>query len=67
MQISDVIAHYGSHAAVARALGIHPSAVYQWKQRRVPLLRQLQLEVLTGGQLRREILPIVDGPAGEAD
>lgn len=60
MQIADVIRHYGSHEAVAKALGIHPSAVYQWAKRRVPLLRQMQIEVLTGGALKRERLPIVD-------
>ena len=53
MRKTDVINHFGSKSAVARALGITPQAVSIWPER-VPELRAYQLEQLTGGQLKRE-------------
>lgn len=53
MKKSDVIRHYGSKSAVARALGITPQAVSLWGAR-VPELRAYQIEQLTCGALKRD-------------
>ncbi len=45
--LNQVIQHFGSGTELAKALHIHPSAVYQWK--RVPPRRALEIEKLTGG------------------
>jgi hypothetical protein len=62
MTFDEVMAHYRTPAATARALGITRAAVCQWQGKRIPLLRQMQLEVLTAGALKRDPLPIVDAP-----
>ncbi|MGF1717294.1 Cro/CI family transcriptional regulator [Photobacterium chitinilyticum] len=51
MNKADVISHFGSGKEVAKALGIKPSAVYQWPQQ-VPELRAFQLEKITNGVLK---------------
>lgn len=58
MRTSDAIEHFGSQAALARALNIKPPSVADWGDS-VPPLRQLQIEALTGGKLRADpsILP----------
>jgi transcriptional repressor of cell division inhibition gene dicB len=53
MRTKDVIAHFGSQAAVARALGIAQPSVATWPEEPPPL-RQLQLERLTSGKLRAD-------------
>ena len=50
MKTQEVIRHFGSQAAVARALGITSSAVNQWKEV-VPLATAARLEKITGGEL----------------
>ena len=44
--MADLVAHFGSMAALARALGVTRAAVYAW--RRVPLRHLLSLERITG-------------------
>jgi hypothetical protein len=51
MQTNDVIAHFGSKIAVARALNIGKAAVSKWPDK-VPPLRAAQLEKLTNGELK---------------
>lgn len=51
MKTQQVIDHFGSQAAVAKALDIAQPSVAQWGDR-PPALRQLQIEVLTRGALR---------------
>ena len=46
----DVIAHFGTVAALADALDISPEAIYQWGAR-VPASREFQIQVLTKGKL----------------
>lgn len=53
MRTKDVISHFGSQAAVARALGIAQPSVANWPETPPPL-RQLQIERLTGGKLRAD-------------
>ncbi len=50
MKTAQVIQHFGSQAAVARALGITASAVNQWRET-VPLATAARLEKITGGKL----------------
>jgi DNA-binding transcriptional regulator YdaS (Cro superfamily) len=47
---SDVIAHFGSQIAAARALRITKSAVSQWPTL-VPLKSALRAQALTNGEL----------------
>jgi len=46
----EVLAYYGTQRQLAQALGITQAAVAQWRE--VPMLRQYQLERLTGGRLK---------------
>ena len=54
MKTAQVIQHFGSKAAVARALGITPSAVNQWKEV-VPLATAARLEKITQGKLALDV------------
>lgn len=51
MRTAEVIEHFGSQAAVARALNIKPPSVAEWGET-VPPLRQLQIEKITGGKFK---------------
>ena len=51
MTLDQVVKHFGSQAAAARALGIKQPAVAQWRKG-VPKLRQLQIQVVTAGKLQ---------------
>jgi DNA-binding transcriptional regulator YdaS (Cro superfamily) len=54
MKTSEAIAHYsGNKSALARALGIDQSSVYDWGEFPPPA-RQLQLERITDGGLKAE-------------
>jgi len=52
MTKSQAVKYYGSQAKLARALKIKQPSLAAWK--RVPGLRQLQLEQLTGGKLQAD-------------
>ncbi|MDO1509499.1 MULTISPECIES: Cro/CI family transcriptional regulator [Neisseria] len=51
MLTKDVIDFYGTKIAVARALGISPSAVTQWKEI-VPEKQAYRIQRMTGGKLK---------------
>lgn len=51
MKKIDVLKHFKGVSKVAEALGISPSAVSQWPDE-VPLIRQIKLEKLSGGELK---------------
>ena len=53
MTLDQCLAHYGSHAEIARALGIKAPSIYGWT-RGVPPLRQIQLEHVSGGALKAD-------------
>ena len=47
MNLTDIIpSRFPSRYALARALGIRPSAVYAWKDGELPLLRAYQVREL---------------------
>lgn len=52
MIYAEVIKHFGSQAAAAKALGIKQPSVAYWKTNGIPYLRQLQIEKLTHGRLK---------------
>lgn len=52
MTKSEVIAHFGSIAEVADALGLKYQSVYDWPGEHVPELRQHELQALTKGKLK---------------
>lgn len=55
MTYNQVIRHYKTQTAVAAALKTTQPTVANWKARnRIPPLRQLQLEALTGGVLKAD-------------
>lgn len=52
MSPTEAVSNFGNQSSLARALGVTPQAVNKWiAQDRIPLGRQYQLQVLTGGQL----------------
>lgn len=65
MRTDDAIRHFGSQAALARALDIKPPSISSWGAE-VPPLRQLQIEKLTGGKLRANPAILPAGPAEAA-
>ena len=51
--IKELIAHFGTVAAMARALGVAPPAVHQWVAAgRIPPLRAFEIEEITGGKFK---------------
>lgn len=51
MLTQDAVKFYKGKSKLAAALKISPAAVSQWGQR-VPILRQFELQALTGGKLK---------------
>jgi len=47
----EIVAHFGGVTATARALDIARQTVQRWKTR-VPLGRQYEIQIITGGKLR---------------
>ncbi|WP_082420997.1 MULTISPECIES: Cro/CI family transcriptional regulator [unclassified Pseudomonas] len=59
MKTRDAANHFGSKKKLADALGIQPSAVTMWGEV-VPISRQYQLQILSGGQLMADAKPSVE-------
>lgn len=53
MTKQEALAHFGTVAKLAKALGISTQAIYDWPEK-VPALRQFQIERITNGQLQAE-------------
>lgn len=53
MKTKAAIRYFGSRPALAKALGIQAPPIYKWGPD-VPALRQLQIEMLTGGKLKAD-------------
>lgn len=53
MKTETAINHAGTSKGLADLLGITPSAISQWGDE-VPPARQLQLEAITGGELKAD-------------
>jgi hypothetical protein len=61
MKPNEVLRHFGTWAAVANALDIKPPSVSEWVTAgTIPIGRQCQIEILTGGALiadRKQVSP----------
>jgi len=57
MTRTDAINHFGSQAALAKALGIGRASVNGWGEE-IPIGRQFQIEVLTDGVLKADRRPV---------
>ncbi|MGY3909641.1 Cro/CI family transcriptional regulator [Aeromonas piscicola] len=53
MQKHDVLEHFGSITAIAKAIGISHAAVSKWDET-IPKGRAYQIEVLTDGKLKAD-------------
>lgn len=51
MTYDDLIQHYGSQAEAARALGLKPPSISEWKEATIPYDRQCQIQIATGNRL----------------
>ena len=57
------ITHFGSQARLAKALGVVPMAVTNWKKRGVPVAWAPEIERATNGLVTRaELRPDIFGP-----
>lgn len=70
MKTREAANHFGSKKKLAEALGIQPSAVTMWGEV-VPISRQYQLQILSGGALMAYAQPCAEecaksGKAGVA-
>ena len=54
MTYTQAINLYKSHAAMAAALGCTVQNITHWKKHGIPPLRQFQIEMLSGGKLKRD-------------
>lgn len=52
LKYSDVLAHFGTQNAIAKALGIKQPSVFKWAERGVPMHAQFRLWQLSGGELK---------------
>ena len=52
MDYAKIIRHFGNQGRVAAALGITQPSISLWKTRGIPLLRQMQIQLVTGGILQ---------------
>lgn len=59
--IEQVTQYFGNKTKLAKALGIAPQAIYQWK--RIPPRRALEIEKITHGGFKAEPTPPVQDAA----
>ena len=65
MEFIDALRHFGSRNKIAKALGINRQAITRWAEAGIPLMRQYQLEELTGGKLKRNGIKRKRGPSND--
>ena len=55
MTLDQAVEHFGSQTALAKALGIEPPSVSEWKANgKIPSVRQFQIQVVTAGLLQAD-------------
>lgn len=62
MKKQEAVSHFGSQAALARALNIKKAAVSQWRE--IPIGRQCQIEIVTDGALKADRTKLVPPSGG---
>lgn len=55
MTYEQVLKHFGSQAAAARALGVSQPSVWGWQKAGIPIERQIDIEIKTEGKLRADL------------
>jgi hypothetical protein len=56
MNFQDLISHFGSQSSTAKAVGTSPQVVSMWKKNGIPIGRQFEIQFLTGGVLRADVV-----------
>lgn len=54
MNYEQLIKHFGSQTAIARALSLSSPSVWEWQTNGIPDERQLEIERLTDGKLKAD-------------
>lgn len=55
MTMQDLLDHFGTQTAIAKAVGVSLQVVSAWNaKKRIPLGRQYEIQVLTAGKLRAD-------------
>ena len=54
MTFDELKAHYGSSQKIAEAVGVSKQVVSYWKRAGIPIGRQYEIQVLTGGKFRAD-------------
>ena len=54
MNLDELLEYWGTVGAVAKALGASSSAVSEWRETGIPLGRQYQAQIASGGRLRAD-------------
>jgi hypothetical protein len=54
MTYQELIDHFKTQAAAARALDIKQPSIAGWKDSGIPTPRQYQIEIITGGKLKAD-------------
>jgi len=55
MTYDDLIDYYGSAAKAGDAIGLTRQGVFRWKETFIPLVQQVEYEVLTNGELLADL------------
>jgi hypothetical protein len=54
MTFQELVDHYGSTKQVTEALGISKQLASYWKRVGIPIGRQYEIQILTGGKFRAD-------------
>lgn len=54
MRYSQLVSHFGSLTKAASEIGKPKQTVWNWKDAGIPEVEQLEIQMLTAGQLRAE-------------
>ena len=54
MTFNELIEYYKTQTAAAAALDMSQSSVSEWQEKGIPIPRQYQIQVLTGGKLKAD-------------
>ncbi len=61
MEFTELLNHFGSQINAARAVGTSAQVVSAWKKNGIPIGRQYELQILTGGALKAAGQPKTEG------
>lgn len=56
--IERIISHFGSKAALARALEVKPQNITRWSKQGVPAAAAIQIEKITKGKFKAIDIPL---------